>query len=156
MTESSRTQRASKVREDEQRELEVRQWVPPSLIPEIPEQFKDPNYTYRWVRVYNNGEIDNKNVSSKMREGYEPVKAEEVPSMRFHTVTQGPFEGAIEMGGLLLCKLHKSLAAQRRTYYKNRNRMATESVNANLEAQRDPRIPLFNNQKDELSFGTGN
>jgi hypothetical protein len=60
------------------RELEVRevteprkkQWAPPSLLPDFKAQ---AGWAYRWIRVSLANVADNLNVSSKMREGWEPV-----------------------------------------------------------------------------------
>ena len=46
------------------------------------------------------GQSDVQNVSSKLREGYEPVKAEDYPEMMMHASAEGRFKGNIEVGGL--------------------------------------------------------
>ena len=48
-------------------------WAPASALPEPDKQ---PGYSYRWIRVASQGQSDAKNVSSKMREGWEPVRIE--------------------------------------------------------------------------------
>ena len=66
-----------------QRELATRamserpkQWTPPELLPEPDKQ---AGYAYRWIRVSMLGQADPRNLSSKLREGWEPVRIEEQP-----------------------------------------------------------------------------
>jgi hypothetical protein len=68
------------------RELESRDefqrpdsWKPASLLPEFK---KVPGWAYRWIRTSLLNDADNLNVSSKMREGWEPVKLADHPEMK--------------------------------------------------------------------------
>ena len=90
------------------RELESRQqterpkqWMPAELLPEPDKQ---PGFSYRWIRVSINGQADARNLSQKIREGWEPVKVEEQPKFKLLIDPNSRFQGAIEIGGLLLCK----------------------------------------------------
>ncbi len=55
------------------------QWRPPELLPE---PVKLPGYAYRWVRVSTLNVSDPRNLSAKLREGWEPVKIEEQPQFQ--------------------------------------------------------------------------
>ena len=57
------------------RDLQERpkQWQQPELLPE-PD--KEAGYAYRWVRVSTLNQADPRNLSSKLREGWEPVRIE--------------------------------------------------------------------------------
>ena len=77
-------------------------WQPASALPE-PD--KEPGYAYRWIRVSNLNVADPSNVSAKMREGWEPVKAEEQPKFQMMVDPNSRFKNNIEVGGLLLCKI---------------------------------------------------
>jgi hypothetical protein len=57
---------------------------------------------YRWVRTSIMGDADNKNVSSKFRNGWTPVKAEDHPELQVIPDHDSRFEGNVEVGGLLL------------------------------------------------------
>ena len=61
-------------RESRTREKTARtpSWRPPELLPT-----PDPQngYVFRWVRVSTNGASDPTNINSKLRQGWEPVKA---------------------------------------------------------------------------------
>lgn len=141
------------------RELESRavserpkQWMPPELLPE-PD--KEAGYEYRWIRVSMMGKQDGRNVSTKLREGWEPVKLEEQPQFKLLTDPDTRFENGIEIGGLLLCKAPKEFVQQRQEYYAKQNQAQAEAVDNNLMRQSDARMPLFKERKSSTSFGTG-
>lgn len=129
------------------------QWMPPELLPEPDKQ---PGYAYRWIRVASLGQIDPRNISSKTREGWEPVMLEEQPKFKLLADSQSRFQGTVEIGGLMLCKTPIEMLAQRAAYYADMTRKQTEAVDANLMRQSDPRMPIFKEGKSTVSFGRGN
>ena len=149
MTEQNRIKR-----ELESRALTERpkRWMPPELLPEPDKQ---AGYEYRWIRVSMLGKQDGRNVSTKIREGWEPVKLQEQPQFKLLTDTTTRFEDGIEIGGLLLCKTPEEFVEQRKDYYANQNQLQAEAVDNNLMRQSDPRMPIFKQRKSSTSFGTG-
>ena len=142
------------------RELESRSnkerpktWQPASTLPEPDKQ---PGYAYRWIRVSMVGQADASNVSSKLREGWEPVRIEEQPQFKMLVDPNSRFKDNIEVAGLLLCKIPEELMTQRRDYFAKKNRAQIESVDNNFMRENDPRMPLFNERKTKVTFGTGN
>ena len=142
------------------RELETRtvqerpkQWTPPELLPEPDKQ---PGYAYRWIRVSTLSNADPRNLSAKLREGWEPVKIEEQPKFQLLIDPNSRFKDNIEVGGLLLCKTPQELVDQRNSHYQKQSEGQIESVDNNLMRQNDPRMPLFNERKSSTSFGKGN
>ena len=135
-------------------ETEVRdkQWTPPSLLPEINKQ---PGWAYRWVRTSLANDADNLNVSSKMREGWEPVKHSEHPEVNIPADPNSRFKDSIEIGGLLLCKMPQEMVDQRNEYYRQKAEAQEKAVDNNLMRQNDPRMPLFSDKKSTTSFGKG-
>ena len=114
----------------------------------------EDGYTTRWVRISTLGTTDASNISSKLREGWEPVKAEDYP----HIVSDNDekFEGNITQGGLMLCKAPKELAEERNEYYENQTKSQMQSVDNNLMRENDPRMPLFNERTTKVTnFGKG-
>jgi hypothetical protein len=96
------------------------------------------------------------NVSSKMREGWEPVLHSEHPELIIGIESQGRFKENIEIGGLLLCKAPKELMDQRQAYINNKTKAQTEAVDASFMNQNDPRMPKFaEGQENGRSFGRG-
>jgi len=142
------------------RELDTRttqerpkQWQPPELLPEPDKQ---PGYAYRWIRVSMLNQADPRNISSKLREGWEPVTLEEQPKFKLLANPDGQFKDNIEIGGLLLCKTPVEFVEQRKEHYDRLTAQQTEAVDNNLMRQSDPRMPLFNERKSTTSFGKGN
>jgi hypothetical protein len=144
---STRTSRKS--REQEER---PKVWQPASTLPE-PD--KEAGYAYRWVRVSTQGQADPRNISSKLREGWEPVKIEEQPKFRMLVDPDSRFKDNIEVAGLLLCKAPEELMKQRKEYFAGKNQAQMESVDNNFMRESDARMPLFREKKSTTSFGKG-
>lgn len=141
------------------RELETRsvterpkQWQRADVLPEPDKQ---PGYTYRWVRVSTLGQADARNISSKLREGWEAVRIEEQPKFQMLVDPDSRFKDNIEVQGLLLCKIPNELVDQRNAYFAQQTQAQVESVDNNFLRENDPRMPLFNERKSTVSFGKG-
>jgi hypothetical protein len=142
------------------RELESRdkterpkQWMPPTLLPD---PNPEPGFVFRWIRVATQGQDDPMNVSTKLREGWEPVKASEHPEIQLmSTGTKSRYPDSIEIGGLLLCKTPAEFASQRDAYYQKQADQQMQSVDNNFMRENDPRMPLFRERRSEVTFGRG-
>jgi hypothetical protein len=141
------------------RELDTRQvmqrpeaWRPPETLP-MPED--RPGWKHRYVRTSTLGVADPSNISSKLREGYEPCKAEDYPELMMHATVEGRFKGCIEIGGLLLCRIPEEFLKQRADYYDKQNKSQIDSVDNNFLRENDPRMPLFSERKTKVTFGSG-
>lgn len=141
------------------RELESRatserpkQWMPPELLPEPDKQ---AGFAYRWIRVSTLNNADPRNLSAKLREGWEPVKIEEQPKFKLLIDPNSRFKDNIEVGGLLLCKTPIEFVQQRNEYYQRQTQAQTEAVDNNLMRQSDARMPIFKERKSSTSFGKG-
>ena len=141
-------------RELESREVTERpkQWQLPELLPEPDKQ---AGFSYRWIRVSTLNAADPRNLSAKLREGWEPVRLEEQPKFQLLADPNSRFKDNIEIGGLLLCKTPTELLQQRNAYFANQAQNQTEAVDNNLMRQSDPRMPLFNERKSTTTFGNG-
>jgi hypothetical protein len=141
-------------READTRETSARpkSWAPPSILPEVNHE---EGYAYRYVRVSTMGTPDVNNVSSKFREGWEPVKASDHPEAFTMADPNSRFKDGIETGGLLLCKMPKEFAEQRDTYYQNKTEAEMQAVDNNFMRENDPRMPLFKDKKSQVTFGKG-
>lgn len=145
----------NKVTRDMQtRELTERpkQWAPPELLPEPDKQ---AGFAYRWIRVSTLNKDDQRNVSAKFREGWEPVRIEEQPKFQLLVDPDSRFKDGIEIGGLLLCKTPIEFVEQRNAHYTKQTTAQTEAVDNTLMRQSDARMPLFNERKSTSSFGKG-
>ena len=82
-----------KSREADSREVVYKRtesWRPPETLP-TPD-FR-AGWSHRWVRTATMGLSDPTNISSKLREGYEPCKAEDYPELMAHASVDGQFKG---------------------------------------------------------------
>jgi len=152
-------QTATKAQNRSARELDTRQmmqrpeaWRPPETLP-MPED--RPGWKHRYVRISTMGIADPSNISSKLREGYEPCKAEDYPELMMHATVEGRFKGGIEIGGLLLCRIPEEFLKQRADYYDKQNKSQIDSVDNNFLRENDPRMPLFAERKTKVTFGSG-
>jgi hypothetical protein len=141
------------------RELETRatkerpkQWAPADLLPEPDKQ---AGFAYRWIRVSTLNNADPRNLSSKMREGWEPVRIEEQPKFKLLADPNSRYKDNIEIGGLLLCKTPEEFVQQRNSHYQQLTDSQTAAVDNSLMRANDPRMPLFNDKKSSVSFGKG-
>ena len=141
------------------RELETRavqerpkQWAPAELLPEPDKQ---PGFSYRWIRVATLDKADPRNLSGKLREGWEPVKVNEQPKFQLLIDPNSRFKDNIEIGGLLLCKTPSEFVEQRNAHYANQTQAQTTAVDNGLMRENDPRMPLFAEKKSTTSFGKG-
>ena len=145
-----RTPRESETRETTSRK---KSWAPPTVLPE---PTKKDGWRYRWIRTSTLNNNDNTNVSSKFRQGWEPVKAEEHPEITVMRDRNSDFKENIEVGGLLLCKAPEETMAERDEYYRDVAQSQMVSVENNFMRENDPRMPL---NKPEMStrvtFGKG-
>ena len=132
--------------------LRPQMWRAPETLPSPDPR---PGWTHRWVRTSTMGVADPGNISSKLREGYEPCKAEDYPELMMHASTEGRFKGTIEVGGLLLCRIPSEFLEQRMKHYDEKNRMQMESVDNSFLSENDRRMPKFSERSTKVSFGSG-
>ena len=127
MEKDKNTSRASQTRSKSER---PKVWVPPSSLdaPPAPEGFR-----YRWIRAESVGFQDTKNITGRLREGYELVRAEEVVNADDYPILEeGKYKGVIGVGGLLLAKVPEEIAKQRQEYMTNKHKQRDEAIKHDL------------------------
>jgi hypothetical protein len=149
MMEQNRKPRSTETRETTAR---PKQWAPAELLPEPDKQ---AGFAYRWIRVSMLNNADPRNLSAKLREGWEPVRAEEQPALQLLVDPNSRFKDNIEVGGLLLCKTPIEFVEQRNSHFQKLTDDQTAAVDNSLMRANDPRMPLFNDKKSSVSFGKG-
>ena len=150
ITNTDRTPRSAENRAEKAR---LKPWQPPSLLdaPDAPE-----GYVYRWIRESMVGQEDKANMSKRIREGWEPVRAEDHPEFEAPTVEDGKHAGVIGVGGLILAKMPIEIVEQRREYYRKMASDQMEAVDSNLMRESDSRMPISKtNRKTQVTFGKG-
>jgi hypothetical protein len=141
------------------RELEVREkkvrrkaWTRPETLPS---PTPEAGYEFHWVRVSTQGQTDSTNVSSKLREGWEPCLAKDHPEIVMVSIEQERFKENVVIGGLMLCKAPAEMVEERNAYYSEHTKAQMRSVENNLMRESDPRMPIFNDRKSKVTFGKG-
>ena len=129
-----------------------KKWMPPQLLPD---PHPEEGYAFRWIRLSTLGASDALNISSKLREGWEPVKASEHPEIVLMSGQANRFPDSIEIGGLLLCKTPLEFIEQRTKHYRDQTDAQTTAVDNSFMRENDPRMPLFAERKSSTSFGKG-
>ena len=141
------------------RELDTRAEMQRPTSWQAPETLPSPNprpgISHRWVRISMGGQSDVQNISSKLREGYEPCKGEDYPEMMMHASTEGRFKGNIEVGGLMLCRIPSEFMKQRDAHFAKQNKAQMDSVDNTFMKDNDPRMPLFKESASKVTFGSG-
>lgn len=137
-------------RDLESRSMSTREsYAPPSLLPT---PAPEPGYSFRWIATHVLGQANPVNMSKKLREGWEPVKAEDHPELQLGKT------GNVEVGGLMLVKIPTERVAARAAYYNGQAARQMESVDNNYMAQDDKRMPKFAKRSSKVAstgFGTG-
>ena len=121
--------RASRASTERGKKAVRKPWAPPSMLdaPPAPDGFK-----HRWIRAETRGFNDSKNVSAKMREGWELVRKDEYPDFESPVVDTGKYEGVFGVGGLLLARIPEETIAERTAYFNGRNRDQLEAVDSDM------------------------
>ena len=127
-------------------------WTRPEVLPS---PNPEPGYEFHWVRISTQGQVDATNVSSKLREGWEPCKATNHPEITMVTVENERFAENVVIGGLMLCKAPTELIEERSSHYQQQTDAQMHSVDNSLMRENDPRMPLFNNRQTKVTFGNG-
>ena len=148
--EQNRTPRSAETRA---KDTARKPWRPPSMLetPPAPE-----GYTYRCIRAELVGEEDRKNVMSRMREGFELVRAEEIQDFDLPTMDDGRHAGVVAVGGLLLAKIPNETRDERNAYFNDRAQLQQDAVDNDLMKESDPSSPMLKPQRTtSVTFGGG-
>ena len=128
-------------------------WKPPSALdaPPAPQGFK-----HRWVREAVLGQDDRTNMSKRIREGFEPVRAEEFPEFESPVVDSGKYKGVIGVGGLILARIPEETVNERSEYYDNLAADQMLAVDSDLMRENNPAMPMSRpDRKSKVTFGSG-
>ena len=128
MTEQTNN-RASRATQTREKQAVRRPWAPPSMLdaPPAPDGFK-----HRWIRAETRGFDDTKNISAKMREGWELVRKDEFPDFEAPVVESGKYQGVFGVGGLLLARIPEETVAERNAYFAERNQNQQDAVDHDM------------------------
>ena len=142
-----RTSRASQTRE---KTAKKKVWSPPSSLdaPPAPTGFR-----HRWVRAESLGFNDTKNVSGRIRQGYELVRADEYPDSDYPVVEDGKYAGVIGVGGLVLTRVPEEIAKQRQDYYAQQGMEQVQALDNDLMKEQHQSMPINIDRQSRVTFG---
>ena len=125
-------------------------WTPPSSLdaPPAPDGFR-----HRWIRAESLGFSDTKNVSARLREGFELVRADEYPDTQYPVITDGKYAGVIGVGGLLLARISEEIAKQRAAYIEGLTKGQDEAVEHDLMREQHKSMPINVDRQSRVTFG---
>ena len=142
-----KTSRAGQTRSKTER---PKVWTPPSSLdaPPAPKGFR-----HRWIRAESIGFQDTKNISARLREGYELVRADQYPDSEYPVVASGKYAGVIGVGGLLLARIPEELAKQRTDYFQELAKGQDEAVEHDLMKEQHKSMPIDIIRQSRVTFG---
>ena len=146
-TEKIKTSRASQSRAKTAKKTT---WTPPSSLDAPP---APDGYHHRWIRAETMGFDDTKNMSGKIRSGYELVRADEYPGTEYPTVQDGKYKGVIGVGGLLLARIPVEVVKSREEYFKNMTQDADTAIERDLMKEQHPGMPINAERQSRVTFG---
>ena len=142
-----RTSHASQTRDKVKRPTT---WTPPSSLdaPPAPDGFR-----HRWIRTETMGFDDTKNMSGKIRSGWELVRADAYPGTDYPTVKEGKYAGVIGVGGLVLARIPEEVAKAREEYFRRQTKEKDDAVNNDLMKEEHPSMPINQERQTRVTFG---
>ena len=144
-----RSSRANKTRE---KTAARKPWAPPSMLDAPP---APDGYKHRWIRAETRGFDDTKNISAKMREGWELVRKDEYPDFESPVVESGKYKGVFGVGGLMLARIPEETIAERTAYFTGRNRDQMEAVDSDMMRENAHSTMTINkpDRQSRVTFG---
>ena len=146
-TDKIKTSRASQTRAKTAKKTV---WTPPSSLDAPP---APDGYHHRWIRAETMGFDDTKNMSGKLRSGYELVRADEYPETDYPTINDGKYKGVIGVGGLLLARISAELVESRKEYFANLTKQKDEAIDNDLLKEQHPGMPIDVDRQTRVTFG---
>ena len=142
-----KTSRASQSRVKEER---PKVWTPPSSLDAPP---APDGYRHRWIRAESMGFDDTKNMSGKVRSGWDLVRADEYPEHDYPSVNEGRYAGVIGVGGLVLARIPEELAKQREAYFNQMTQDRNDALENDVLKEQHPSMPINQDRQTRVTFG---
>lgn len=146
--------RTSRQSETRQQEKKPSAWAPPSSLDAPP---APQGYAHRWIRTSIAGFEDTANVTKKLREGWEFVRAEEMKNSadihKYPIINQGQYQGCIGIGGLVLARIPEEIVEQRKQYFNNVTVDQVKAVDNDILKEQRPEMPVNIDRQSRVTFG---
>ncbi|MGB1742831.1 MAG: hypothetical protein ACPHHR_08260 [Cycloclasticus sp.] len=118
--------------------------------PPAPDGFK-----HRWIRSETRGFDDQKNISARLREGYELVRQDEYPDFEAPVIDSGKYAGVFGVGGLVLARIPLETVAERKAYFDGRTKDQMEAVDHDMMRENSHSTMRISNadRQSRVTFG---
>ena len=147
-----RTSRSS----SETKSVRNKPWTPPSSLDAPP---APKGTVHRWIRTEFMGQEDTGNVSKKLREGWEFVRAEEIKNQLgdhdYPVIQSGQYQGLIGVGGLVLARIPQEIVESRKQYFQQVTADQVKAVDQDILREQRPEMPINVNRQSRVTFGGG-
>jgi hypothetical protein len=144
--------RTSRNNETREKTASRRPWAPPSMLdaPPAPE-----GYVHRWIRAEARGFDDTKNISARLREGWELVRRDEYPDFEAPVIDSGKYEGVFGVGGLMLARMPVETVQERNTYYRGKSQDQIDAVDQDMMRENSHSTMRIGNpdRQSRVTFG---
>jgi|TARA_A100001391_G_scaffold190000_1_gene161981 hypothetical protein len=147
MSNDKKTSRASQTRAKTEK---PKVWTPPSSLDAPP---APTGFQHRWLRAESLGFQDTKNISGRLRSGYELVRADEYPDSDYPVVEDGKYKGVIGVGGLVLARVPEEIVKQRGDYYAKQHNDKVEALDKDILKDEHPSMPINIDRQTRVTFG---
>ena len=152
MTEETKIDRSSRASNTREKKAVRKPWAPPSVLdaPPAPDGFR-----HRWIRAESRGFDDTKNVSAKMREGYELVRKDEYPDFEAPVIESGKYTGVFGQGGLILARIPVETVEERTEYFRQRSQDQIDAVDHDMMRENSHSTMTINkpDRQSRVTFG---
>ena len=125
-------------------------WTPPSSLDAPP---APDGYRHRWIRAESMGQDDSKNITGKLRSGWEFVRADEYPNEDYPSIDSGKYAGVIGVGGLVLARITEELAQSREEYFRKQVADREEALENDVLKEQHPSMPINQDRQTRVTFG---
>ena len=150
---ATKTVKTSRVSQTRAKQEKPKVWTPPSSLDAPP---APDGYRHRWLRAESMGFDDTKNISGKVRSGWELVRADEYPDTDYPVVTSGKYAGGIGVGGLVLARITEELAKSREEYFRQKTMDRNEALENDVLKEQHPSMPINQDRQTRVTFGGSN
>jgi len=150
---ATKTVKTSRVSQTRAKQEKPKVWTPPSSLDAPP---APDGYRHRWLRAESMGFDDTKNISGKVRSGWELVRADEYPDTDYPVVTSGKYAGVIGVGGLVLARITEELAKSREEYFRQKTMDRNEALENDVLKEQHPSMPINQDRQTRVTFGGSN
>jgi len=125
-------------------------WSPPSQLDAPP---APAGFVHRWIRAESVGQMDQKNVSARLREGWEFVRGDEYPNVEWPQIDSGKYSGVIAVGGLMLARIPKEIVKERASYFAQMTQDKDDAISNDPLKDQHPSMPVHNESRSRVTFG---